>query len=212
MCVWSTPLEPTSPSWLELQRVMTWPSLYQKGTLPMSPPGLFHLLHQKGMKRPQEERTFKNKTSLTERCFWGQHIIGFLCFFRICKGNNSASILAFSNLCIALKFVFKSKSSSIYLVQQIAAVFFKWCDTPCIKWHHFVPSLYINYRNLFLWQEYKLTFKQTYSCAKEEYIEGGLHYFRMESFEYQFLMIVVFLKESVCASICKASFTKEWII
>jgi hypothetical protein len=43
----------------------------------------------------------------------------------------------------------------------------------------------------------------------KEFIEGGQHYFRMESFEYPFSMIMVFLQESVGARMCRASITKE---
>ena len=41
-----------------------------------------------------------------------------------------------------------------------------------------------------------------YSKQVKEFIEGGQHYSRMESFDYLFHMIVVFLKERVGASMC----------
>jgi len=50
---------------------------------------------------------------------------------------------------------------------------------------------------------------QIYFKEVKEFIEGGQHYFRMESFEYPFSMIMVFLQESVGARMCRASITKE---
>ena len=40
-------------------------------------------------------------------------------------------------------------------------------------------------------------------------MEGGQHYFRMDSFEYHMFTVLAFLKESVGASMGKASCTRE---
>ena len=54
-----------------------------------------------------------------------------------------------------------------------------------------------------------LTAVQTSFEEVKEFLEGGPHYFRMESFEYHVFNDSAILKESVGASMDKASCTRE---
>ena len=86
-----------------------------------------------------------------------------------------------------------------------AAIFFK-DYIPCIKWHHFVQSPYIKELQHFF---ERVVLKETCSFKEvRESMQGGQHDLRTESFEYLCKIMMVLKKESVGASMGKASFTR----
>lgn len=105
---------------------------------------------------------------------------------------------------------FKAKSFNTCLVQQYV---FKEYDMSCIKSHHYVHKaasfctvlLKRECSVVFLWKESQVMFKATayQSSLKEvkESMEEGQQHFRIESFEYLFLIIIVFLKK-VLVRVC----------
>ena len=83
---------------------------------------------------------------------------------------------------------------------------------PCMKLHHFVQSpcsltaLHKGVQHLLdMNQNFPKQWTAVQSTLKEV-IEEGQHYVRMESFQYLISLNMVFLKERVGVSICKASY------
>ena len=103
-----------------------------------------------------------------------------------------------------LKFVFKTASFAICLALNIKLLSMRLAAAQSYKG---VQHLFE--RNIILISRI-LTAVQSFFEEIKESMEGGQHCFRMESFEYECFTIMVFLTESVGASMGKASCKREW--